>query len=150
SYVAMYIGAFVAFSGAGGLFTGWPLPLERWSQVGWVVALDWLHRGIALGFVFICVHLVRMAWQTRRQRPDLLRASASALFLVLAQAVSGALLLSSHLAVWAFLLHVTLVTVLVLCLFYMGLQVLPDPAAKRVAGIHGLSLRQQARQRAGA
>ncbi|MCL6592866.1 MAG: COX15/CtaA family protein [Alicyclobacillus sp.] len=150
SYVAMYVGAFVAFSGAGGLFTGWPLPLESWSQVGWVVALDWLHRGIALGFVFLCVHLLRLAWRTRAQRPDLLRASVAALSLVLAQAVSGALLLYFHLAVWTFLLHVTLVTVLVLCLFYMGLQVLPDPAAKRVSGIHVLAASQQARQRAGA
>ncbi|SFU31202.1 COX15/CtaA family protein [Alicyclobacillus macrosporangiidus] len=128
-YVAAYIGAYVASTGYGALFAGWPLPAERYSAVGAAFWVDLLHRMAALGFLVLAVWLYALARRERLRRPDLYRASMVVVALVLLQALSGALLVWTHVSTLAFLVHVTLVTGLFMTLGYMAMQVLPDPAA---------------------
>ncbi|MBX5436435.1 MAG: heme A synthase [Alicyclobacillaceae bacterium] len=124
AYGAMYLGAYVASTGAGGMIQGWPLPRESWHQAHWALVIDVLHRTVALGFVTLMVLLVRFGRRQRDWRPDLYRGSLWALGLVLAQAFSGAALVVSHLAVWAFVLHVTIVSFLFAVLCYLGMMVM--------------------------
>ncbi|WP_051663367.1 COX15/CtaA family protein [Alicyclobacillus macrosporangiidus] len=148
-YVAGYIGAYVASTGYGALFEGWPLPVERFSAVGPALLVDLLHRTVALGFLVLAVWLFTLARRERVRRPDLHRASILVVALVLLQALSGAFLVWTHVSTLAFLVHVTLVTGLFMTLGYMALQVLPDPAAvqsERPSTRWG----QAGRQRAGA
>ncbi|MCL6548620.1 MAG: COX15/CtaA family protein [Alicyclobacillus sp.] len=134
AYAAMYLGAYVASTGDGGMFQGWPFPTESWQAAGWALVIDILHRTVALGFVVLLVLLVRKARRQRCVRPDLYLGSLWALGLVLAQAASGGLLVASHLAVWAFVLHVTVVSFLFVSLCYLGLQVLPPSRAVTTEG----------------
>ncbi|MCL6517213.1 COX15/CtaA family protein [Alicyclobacillus sp.] len=148
-YVAAYIGAYVASTGFGALFEGWPLPVERWSAVGPALLVDVLHRTAALGFLVLAVWVHVLARRERRGRPDLFRASGVAVILVLVQALSGALLIWTHISTLAFLLHVTVVTGLFTTYGYMAMQVLPDPAAGMEQS-PALRVVQGGRQRAGA
>ena len=127
TYIAMYIGAYVASTGYGHLFKGWPLPTESYQQAGSALAVDWLHRSIAFGLVALTVVLLWQAIRRRVERPDLRTGSVLAVILVCLQAVSGALLLASNFSLWSFLLHVTFVSFLFSALCYLGLQSLPEP-----------------------
>ncbi|MCL6517770.1 COX15/CtaA family protein, partial [Alicyclobacillus sp.] len=121
-YVASYIGAYVASTGYGALFSGWPLPTERPDVVGVAFWVDVLHRVAALGFVGLAGALVVMARREAMVRPDVYRASVAMLGLVGLQALSGALLIATHIRVWAFLLHVTIVTGLFVDAGYLVLR----------------------------
>ena len=112
TFVAIYWGAYVASTGDGDSFRGWPFPTESYSLVHGVLIVDILHRSIALGLVLLNVWLTVKARRQRTTRPDLYRASVSGLVLVLLQAFSGAYLIYSHLSLPAFLVHVSIVTFL--------------------------------------
>lgn len=127
TYVAMYLGAYVASSGDGHLFRGWPLPTESWHTAGTAMTVDWLHRMVALGLLLLAIWLCKLAGQTRGSRPDLFFGSLATLALVCIQALTGALLIATHIAMFAFLLHVTVVTFLFAAICYLMLQVLPEP-----------------------
>ncbi|MDQ0189725.1 heme A synthase [Alicyclobacillus cycloheptanicus] len=126
TYIAMYIGAYVASTGYGHLFRGWPLPTET-RQVQAALTVDWLHRSVAMGLVLLTLYLCIASAKIRQARPDLFFGSLVSLVLVCIQAVTGALLIATNIALFAFLLHVSVVTFLFAAVCYLALQTLPEP-----------------------
>lgn len=123
-YVAMYFGAFVSSTGDGSGFRGWPFPTEVHS--GSVFAVDIVHRAVAVGLGVLVVYLFVLATRMRKEHFDLFVGSSLALVFVVLVAFSGAALIwTNHAALWAFLLHVSLITGLFGTLSYLGLQVIP-------------------------
>ncbi|MCL6445837.1 MAG: COX15/CtaA family protein [Alicyclobacillus sp.] len=131
--LAMYYGAYVASTGDGGMFQGWPFPTEAYDSAGSALWVDVLHRTIALSLLLISIALVCKTVRLRQTRPDLHRAAVVLLILVCTQAISGAILIASHLTLNAFLLHVTNVTFLFVTVAYLGMQGLPEPRRVRAA-----------------
>ncbi|MCL6631729.1 MAG: COX15/CtaA family protein [Alicyclobacillus herbarius] len=126
-YLAMYVGAYAASTGWGSEFRGWPLPLESPAQVGAAFWLDVLHRLVALGMVGLILYLVYLTRQLNQWRRELYTASRWMLALVLLQALSGGLLIATHIAPWAFIIHVTVVSFLLAVACYLALQVRRNP-----------------------
>ena len=98
---AIYFGSFVAASGAGAAFKGWPFPEEKVSQVHWMFWIDVMHRSIALGLVILLVALT-VAAKKHQHRSDLFRTGIVLLILTCLQAVSGAMLIYTHLSIVAY------------------------------------------------
>lgn len=134
-YLAMYVGAYIASSGAGDQFHGWPFPTESYASAGVSMVLDFVHRAIAIGFILILLYIARMAVRTRFVRPDLYRGSLIAVGLGLLQAVTGGLLVLTHLRTWAFLLHVSVVSLLFAAVCYVALQAWPARQTTRAARV---------------
>ncbi|MCY0889232.1 MAG: COX15/CtaA family protein [Alicyclobacillaceae bacterium] len=124
-YIEMYFGAYISSTGASKFFKGWPVPTESFKVAGFAMVDDWIHRSLALGLIILSLMLVRMAWQVRFERPDILRIGWTLFGLVIAQALSGAYIVLDH-GLASFLVHVSLVSVLFATLCYLALQVLPD------------------------
>ncbi|MBX6353011.1 MAG: COX15/CtaA family protein [Thermoflavifilum sp.] len=122
-FIAIYVGAYVASTGAGAMFQGWPLPSEG-SAVGRAFWLDVAHRSIALGLL-VWLATLWMVYHHRGLR-DMRRLTTVALVLVVLQAYSGWLLLVTHLSVPAFLIHVTIVSCIICCLSHLALRAWPD------------------------
>jgi heme a synthase len=129
---ALYYGAYVANSGAGGAFQGWPFPTESYAKYGRFFILDVAHRSVALGLLVLCVALFVLAYRGRSVRRDLFTGATAALILVCMQAVSGGILVATKLSIPAFLLHVTIVSGLFATLAYLSVQVLPEPRGRRI------------------
>ncbi|WDL95495.1 COX15/CtaA family protein [Alicyclobacillus sp. ALC3] len=128
-YVAMYYGAFVSSTGDGSGFRGWPLPTEVHS--GSVFLVDIVHRAVALGLAGLIVYLWVQASRMRKEHPDLYVGSWLTLVFVILVALSGATLIwTNHTALWAFLLHVSMVTGLFGSLSYLGLQIIPSSSVR--------------------
>ncbi|GGJ07034.1 heme A synthase [Alicyclobacillus cellulosilyticus] len=111
-YAAMYLGAYIASTGSGSMFTGWPLPAEPPQAAQGAFWLDVSHRAAALGLLALSWYLHALIRRLRAIRLDLLTASRWFVALVIVQALSGAVLIAARLAPWAFLLHVTVVSFL--------------------------------------
>ena len=126
TFIALYIGAFIASIGAGASFRGFPFPTETLQQAGKNFYFDILHRSVALGLIVLCVVLFVSAYKVRADRPDLFRGASTAIFLVCLQGLSGGLLVYTHLSIPAFLLHVSVVSCLFATLGYLVLQSLPE------------------------
>jgi cytochrome c oxidase assembly protein subunit 15 len=126
--LAIYYGAYVTRSGTGAAFTGWPLPLE---PPGPVFLIDMVHRLVAAGLLIVVWKLVgeiRIVWNWHK---DLKISGIAALVLLLSQIMSGFLLISSHLKVWTFLLHVSIVSLFFCSISYIVLKTLPYYVAGR-------------------
>lgn len=127
-YVTMYVGAYISSAGLGHLFRGWPLPLESASTPHDGLALDWLHRALALMLVVWVLGIFVQAYRMRDTRVDLFRGAQLALFFVVLQAFSGLYLVASHVSLAAFLVHVTLITGLFGTVCFLSVQTLPPRA----------------------
>ncbi len=119
-YLAVYLGAFVAHQNAGVACLTWPLctVTPRASQLP-LVQLDEVHRAVAIGLFVLVVLTVLLARRSRATRPDAYRAAHVALGMVLLQIVSGVVLVLSHIATWAVLIHVGLVSILFVAIGYL-------------------------------
>lgn len=119
-YLAIYLGAFVAHQNAGLACLTWPLCTitPTASQLP-LVQLDEVHRAVAIGLFVLVVSMVLLARRSRVTRPDAYRAAHLALGMVLLQILSGVLLVLSHIATWAVLIHVGLVSVLFVAIGYL-------------------------------
>jgi heme a synthase len=126
TYVAMYYGAYVANTGDGGLFQGWPIPTESYAAVHTALFVDIGHRTFALLLLLLIIKLVIFGYRSRVERPDLYKGSITALVLVCLQAFSGAYLIYSHLSAKAFITHVSIVSCLFATLCYLAMQMLPN------------------------
>lgn len=122
SFLVVYFGAYVTFSGAGAYFQGWPFPTESFSQAQSHLMIDILHRLMALILFLLILKLNRMADQLRSERKELWTVSLQILFFVVLQILSGALLIITKLHLIAFLLHVSIVTFMVGSLSLLGLK----------------------------
>ncbi|QSO51795.1 COX15/CtaA family protein [Alicyclobacillus curvatus] len=130
---AIYYGSYVASTGAGGAFQGWPFPTENPALYGHYFWIDVGHRSIALGLVILLIGLT-VGGRRQKNRPELYKSGIAALILTAMQAVSGALLIYSMLSIWAYVIHVCIVTTLFALVGYMAVQVLPEPQRHRAAG----------------
>ncbi|MCL6442327.1 MAG: COX15/CtaA family protein [Alicyclobacillus sp.] len=133
-YVAIYIGAYVASTGYGGFFQGWPFPTEPLATAGPALWIDILHRSVALGYLAWMGSLVWLSWRFRSTRPRYFIISCIAFAFVCLQAVTGALLIETHLSDLAFLLHVTNVSFLFATQCYLGFSLLGERATGRRVG----------------
>jgi cytochrome c oxidase assembly protein subunit 15 len=138
SYVAIYIGAYAASTGEGPRFQGWPLPTESITTPTSPFWLDVLHRSVALGFLILALVIWVVARRMRSQRPDLLRVARLMPVLVLLQGVSGGMMIASHISVWAFLLHVTIASLLLAGMCYLVFVSREDTLARPLASVGGV------------
>ncbi|MDP4086954.1 MAG: COX15/CtaA family protein [Bacillota bacterium] len=112
-YVAIYFGGYVAKTGSGEAFRGFPIPAEHYAQVGNAFWVDVIHRLFALGLIILFYALFRLANKYRTIRPNLYRLSIICFIFILLQGFSGAILIYTHLSLGAVLLHVSLLSLLV-------------------------------------
>lgn len=112
-YVAIYFGGYVAKTGSGGAFRGFPIPTEHFSDVGNAFWIDVIHRSFALGLVILFVIQMVLAKKYRNVRSDIYRFSQINLLFIILQGLSGFLLIYSHLSLGSVLLHVSILSLLV-------------------------------------
>ncbi len=129
-YALVYLGAFVRHSNAQLACSGWPLCNGALvPSLHGPVLFNFLHRLAAAGAVVLFGFLYWSTRPVRSQRPDLYRGSIAALAALLAQAVSGALVAFTHMALWSALLHGALISLVFGAVSYLCLHVLPRPRA---------------------
>jgi cytochrome c oxidase assembly protein subunit 15 len=133
TYIVVYLGAYVRHVGASLSCLDWPLCNGRVIPrfVGGVAA-QFTHRVGAGLLVLSIAGLFAALWAIRDQRPDLFRSSAACVVLVVLQALSGALVVETRIAVVSTLLHAFLVSILFVVEAYMWLHTIELPS-----GTHG-------------
>lgn len=129
-FAAIYVGAYVASSGAGSSFRGWPLPLESLRTLPTVWIIDVLHRSLALGLVGMIIALIRLASRVRKAHPLLYAGTWLVAASAAGQALTGWWLIHAHLGNSAFLVHVSNISLL-----FGILSVLAAPHAKNRAPV---------------
>jgi len=112
-YAALYFGGYVAKTGSGANFRGFPFPTEQFAVVGQAYWVDVIHRLFALCLIILFIFLALMAKRSRVQRPDIYRFSLICLLLILLQGLSGALLIYTHLSLGSVLMHVSFLSLLI-------------------------------------
>jgi cytochrome c oxidase assembly protein subunit 15 len=132
TYLVVYLGAYVRHTNASLACIDWPLcngalvpPLSG------ALAVQFAHRVAAVAALLLVFALWLWSFRGRATRPDMHRASAAALVLIVLQALSGAVVIYSRLDLFSTLLHSALVTLLFGCLCYLAMHTLRRPAAAR-------------------
>jgi cytochrome c oxidase assembly protein subunit 15 len=127
TYLVVYWGAYVRHREASLACTDWPLcngnviPTTLDGPMGIVFG----HRVSALVLMLSVIALLAFAMRLRDQRPDLFWGSALAAGLVLAQGLSGAIVVWTRMDVFATLSHGMLVSLYFGTLCYLALHTLP-------------------------
>lgn len=112
-YAAIYFGGYVAKTGSGGAFRGFPFPTERFADAGNALWVDVTHRTFALCLIILFFITL---WITRKFcgiRKDLYYISLINFIFILLQGLSGALLIYTHLSLGSVLLHVSILSLIV-------------------------------------
>lgn len=112
-YAATYFGGYVAKTGSGGAFRGFPIPTETLSEAGASLWVDVIHRSFALILIILFGILIVVTKKMQNVRKDLYRLSQVGFLFILLQGLSGALLIYTHLSLGAVLLHVSILSLLV-------------------------------------
>lgn len=112
-YAAIYFGGYVAKTGSGAVFRGFPIPTENYAAVGNAYWIDVIHRLFALGLIILFFLQIRLAKKYRNVRPNIYRLSLISFLFILLQGLSGAVLIYTHLSLGAVLLHVSILSLLV-------------------------------------
>jgi heme a synthase len=131
-FLAIYFGAYVSSTGAGGAFRGFPVPTESYTQAQHFLLIDIAHRTIGLGLLVLVIALVVLSRRTRQQRPELYIGSIWTVVLVCLQALSGALLIYTHLSLAAVMVHVSIVSLLFGLLCFLSISCVAH-SSKRVS-----------------
>jgi len=92
------------------------------------VAAQFSHRVGAGLLVVLIAGLFAAIWSVKDQRPDLFRASAACMALVVMQALSGALVVETRITVVSTLVHAFFVSLLFVVEAYMWLHTVRLPA----------------------
>jgi heme a synthase len=134
TYVVVYLGAYVRHAGASLSCLDWPLcngkVIPRF--VGGV-GTQFLHR-VAAGLLVLVLFGVFLAVRRLRLvRPDLYWGAVICLILVVLQALSGAIVVETRVAVLSTLLHSFLVSLLFVTQAYLWLHTLPLPSGARAS-----------------
>lgn len=130
-YAVIYLGAYVAQTQAGWACAGWPLCNGRWiPTLHGLTLVIFAHRVAALVVVAVAVRLLGLVVPLRHERPDLYRGGLTVVGLVVALALSGAVVVWSGHTTGSDLLHVALVTSLFTAVSYLCLQAMPSLAGK--------------------
>lgn len=132
TYIVVYLGAYVRHVGASLACVDWPLcngqivpPLVTG------VTAQFSHRVGAGLLVLFIAGVFAALWRIRTERPDLYRAGAACVVLVILQALSGALVVETRVAVASTLLHAFLVSLLFVVEAYMWLHTIGLPSGAR-------------------
>ncbi len=137
TYVVGYLGAYLRVTGNELVCNQWPLCrsglLAPSAPQGVIYVL--LHRYSALILTGGVVTLFLWTRKLRAARPDLYRGAQWALGLVLAQALVGAAIVFTKLALVSTLAHAALVTLLFATLSYVSLHTFPRAATRQTATI---------------
>jgi heme a synthase len=118
SIVVAYSGAYVRHTGAELACTSWPTCNGRLvPEFGGLHGIQTMHRIGALVISLILIGLLVLAYRIRAFRPDLFTLAGLAMALVIAQALIGAIVVSSGLQLLATLAHAGVMAILfvVLC-----------------------------------
>jgi cytochrome c oxidase assembly protein subunit 15 len=134
TYVVVYLGAYVRHVGASLSCLDWPLCNGRVIPrfIGGVEA-QFFHRVAAGILVFVLIGVFLALRRFRLRRPDLYWASVASMVLVILQALSGAVLIETRIALLSTLLHSLLISLLFVVQAYMWLHTIRRPAAARLA-----------------
>lgn len=134
TYIVVYLGAYVRHVGASLSCLDWPLcngqVIPRF--IGGVEA-QFAHRVAAGILVFVLLGVFIALRRFRLSRPDLYWASLASVVLVMLQALSGAILIESRIAILSTLLHSLLISLLFVVQAYMWLHTISRPAAVRLS-----------------
>jgi cytochrome c oxidase assembly protein subunit 15 len=136
TYIVVYLGAYVRHTDAQLACSDWPLCNGSvFPGFTGPVGIAFTHR-VAAGVLLIAMgSLLYWTLRLRDQRPDLYWASLIAVGLVVAQAISGGLVVLTEVDVFATMAHSVLVSLYFATLVYLGIHVLPRPAAARAQEI---------------
>jgi cytochrome c oxidase assembly protein subunit 15 len=138
TYAVVYLGAYVRHVGASLSCLDWPLCNGRVVPrfVGGV-ATQFAHR-IGAGLLVLLVLGLFLALRSHQaQRPDLYLASVACLVLVMLQALSGALVVETRVAVISTLVHAFFVSLLFAAQAYLWLHTISRPAIARRPSYEG-------------
>lgn len=128
SYVVVYLGAYVRHTDADDACSGWPLCNGAViPHLAGLVATAFAHRVAALVLVIGILALLSWSYRLRAERPDLMRASGIAMALVILQALSGAVVVFTHLDLFSAIAHAGLIGLLFGSLTYLCLHTLTLP-----------------------
>lgn len=128
SYLVVYLGAYVRHRHAVEACSGWPLCNGKVVPgLQGLVGTAFAHRVAALALVVGIGWLIYQTARVRGTRPDLFAASIIAGVLVILQALSGALIVASHLDLFSALAHAGLVGLLFGDMTYLCLRVTRVP-----------------------
>lgn len=129
-YLVVYTGAYVRHTNSNLACLDWPLcngrliPADLFGPEG----IQFLHRLAALGGTLVVGRLFYLAAKERQRRPDIYRAAAWSLALIIAQALAGGLSVLTRLNGLAVMAHSAIITLLFGVLACICLQVMPEPA----------------------
>lgn len=129
-YVVIYSGAYVRHTNTNLACLDWPLcngrliPADLFGPEG----VQFAHRLAALTGALVIAWLVRLAFEERGARPDVFRASAWSLALIVVQSIFGGLSVLNRLELFTVMMHSAVITVLFGVLSYICLQATPEPA----------------------
>jgi cytochrome c oxidase assembly protein subunit 15 len=112
-YAAIYFGGYVAKTGSGGAFRGFPIPTESFADAGNAFWVDVTHRLFALGLLILFFMIFWLTRKSRSNRKDLYYFSLINFIFILLQGLSGALLIYTHLSLGAVILHVSILSLIV-------------------------------------
>jgi heme a synthase len=112
-YAAIYFGGYVAKTGSGGAFRGFPIPTESFADAGTAFWVDVTHRSFALGLMILFFMILWILRKFVAKRKDLYYFSLINFIFILLQGLSGALLIYTHLSLTAVLLHVSILSLIV-------------------------------------
>ncbi len=134
TYVVVYLGAYVRHVGASLSCLDWPLCNGRVIPrfVGGV-GTQFLHRAAAGILVLVLLALFLAVRHMRAARPDLYWGAAVSLVLVVLQALSGAIVVETRIAILSTLLHSFLISLLFATEAYLWLHTLRLPAGAGAA-----------------
>lgn len=128
TYVVVYLGALVRHVDADEACAGWPLCNGSViPTLAGHILIAFTHRVAAALLVAGVIGLLVWAHNLRSTRPDLYRASVAACILVIAQALSGAVVAFTSVDLFSALAHAALVGLFFGVLTYLCLHVLPVP-----------------------
>ena len=136
-YAVVYSGAYVRHTNSHLACLDWPLCGGALiPELSGSVGIQFFHRLAAGVSLLVLFYLFRLAARERESRPDVYRGAAIALALIVAQVLSGAHVVLSHLTLTAMMLHSAVITALFGVLSYICLQVSrePSPADARPVG----------------
>lgn len=122
----VYIGALVRHTNSGLACHGWPLCNgQLFPGFSGPVGLVFLHRLTVLALI---IYVAYMGHQTRSfsaRRPDLFRGSVWAVLLLIAQSLTGWLIVATQASVAANMLHAALLILYFAALLYLAIQTTP-------------------------
>lgn len=130
-----YSGAYVRHTGAELACTSWPTCNGKLiPEFEGLAGIQTVHRLAALGITLLIGVLLYAGYRVRIERPDLFAAAGIALGLVLAQSISGLIVIETGLQLLATLTHAAIMSLLFVTLcdsVRLGLREHTDPEAKQ-------------------